>query len=161
MTFQTMCALRIYLRRGDNAAPANFWQRMFRRPLATHILQQSLRAGITHASLSLGTMGFARGAKAVADDLQELPLSTLPVCLELVSPKPLLEQFVRDNAKLFAGATLVMLEGVHILPQVVEGDLPPSAHHVEYLTANGLTVPIDHVQLEDDAAPSNAKPPTA
>jgi PII-like signaling protein len=147
MTFQTMCALRVYLRRGDNAPQKSFWKRIFRRPLATQLLQTALKAGVTHASLSLGNMGFARGSKVVATDISEIPIAALPVCVELVGPKPLLEQFVRDHVKLLADATLVMLEGVHVMPRVVEGDLPASAHHVEYVKAGGLEVPVDHVDV--------------
>jgi PII-like signaling protein len=153
MTFQTMCALRVYLRRGDNAPPQSSWKRIFRRPLATQLLQTALKAGVTHASLSLGNMGFARGSKVVATDISEIPIAALPVCVELVGPKPLLEQFVRDHLKLLADATLVMLEGVHVIPQVVEGDLPASAHHVEYVKADGLEVPIDHVEVGDAGLP--------
>jgi PII-like signaling protein len=147
MTFQTMCALRVYLRRGDHAPATSLLARLFRRPLSTHLLQAALKAGVTHASLSLGSMGFAKGAKALSSDLGDIPLDSMPVCLELVGPKPLLEQFVRDHLKLLAGATLVMLEGVHVIPRVVEGDLPASAHHVEYVQAGGLQVPVDHVEV--------------
>ena len=149
MPFQTMCALRIYMKRGDNAPQPSLWRRLFRRPLATHVLQAALKAGVTHASLSLGNMGFAKGAKVVAMDVTEIPLSSLPVCVELVGAKPLLEQFVRDNLKVLVGSTLVMLEGVHVVPQVVEGDLPPSAHRVEYVKARGLEVPVEHVAVGD------------
>jgi PII-like signaling protein len=148
VTFQTMCALRIYLRRGDNAQQQGFWRRMFQRPLSTHLLQAALKAGVTHASLSLSQMGFSNGGTSVAADLNEIPISTLPVCVELVGPKPLLEQFVRDHAKQIANATLVMLEGVHVRPQIVEDDKVPKApHHVEYIKAGGVTVPVDHVEV--------------
>jgi len=153
-SFQTMCALRIYMKRGDNAPQASLWKRLFRRPLATHVLQAALKAGVTHASLNLGNMGFSKGAKVVAMDVTELPVSALPVCLELVGAKPILEQFVRDNLKILADSTLVMLEGVHVVPQVVEGDLPPGAHRVEYVRADGLEVPVDHVAVVDDASKS-------
>jgi PII-like signaling protein len=149
MTFQTMCALRVYLRRGDNAPPTSFLKRLFRRPLSTHLLQTALKAGVTHASLSLGNMGFAKGAKMISSDISDIPVDSMPVCVELVGPKPLLEQFVRDHLKLLADATLVMLEGVHVVPRVVEGDLPASAHHVEYVKAGGLEVPVDHVDVGD------------
>ncbi len=147
MTFQTMCALRVYLRRGDGAPGGGLLRRLFRRPLATHLLQASLQAGIPHASLSLGQMGFARGAHHLSSDVSELPIDSLPVCVELVGPKPLLEQFVRDHLKLLAGATLVMLEGVHVLPVVQEGDLPASAHRVEYVKADGRAMAVDHVEV--------------
>jgi PII-like signaling protein len=148
MTFQTMCALRVYLRRGDNAPPTSLLKRLFRRPLSTHLLQTALKAGVTHASLSLGNMGFAKGAKVISADISDIPVDSMPVCVELVGPKPLLEQFVRDHVKLLADATLVMLEGVHVMPRVVEGDLPASAHHVEYVKAGGLQVPVDHVDVD-------------
>ncbi len=147
MTFQTMCALRVYLRRGDNAPPTSLLKRLFRRPLSTHLLQAALKAGVTHASLSVGNVGFARGASVLSADIGDIPLDTLPVCVELVGPKPLLEQLVRDHVKLLADATLVMLEGVHVVPRVVEGDLPARAHRVEYVSAGGLQVPVDHVEV--------------
>jgi PII-like signaling protein len=157
MTFQTMCALRVYLRRGDSAPPRGLLHRFFRPSLATHLLQAALRAGVTHASLSLGDMGFARGAKLVASDVNEIPMDSLPQCVELVGPKPLLEQFVRDQVKLLANSTLVMLEGVHVVPRVLETDLPESAHHVEYVSAKGVSVPVDHVAV--DGEPAAAAPP--
>jgi hypothetical protein len=156
MTFQTMCALRVYLRRGDEAPPRRLLHRFFRPSLSTHLLQAALRAGVTHASLSVGNMGFARGARAVASDVNEIPIDSLPECVELVGPKPLLEQFVRDEVKLLANATLVMLEGVHVVPRVVEAELPPSAHHVEYVSAKGLSVPVDHVALDEGASAAGA-----
>lgn len=147
MTFHTMCALRIYLKRGDNAPTRGLMDRLFKRPLSTQLLQLALKAGVTHASLSTGSMGFAKGAKVVAMDVSDIPLSSMPVCVELVAPKPLLEQFVRDHLKLVADATLVMIEGVHVMPAVVEGELPASAHHVEYVKAGQLEVPVDHVEV--------------
>jgi PII-like signaling protein len=156
MTFQTMCALRVYLRRGDNAPPTSLLKRLFRRPLSTHLLQAALKAGVTHASLSLGNMGFAKGAKVLSADISDIPVDSMPVCVELVGPKPLLEQFVRDHLKLLAEATLVMLEGVHVMPRVAEGDLPASAHHVVYVKAGGLEVPVDHVEVGDGAKPKSA-----
>jgi PII-like signaling protein len=156
VTFTTMCALRIYLRRGDGSNQQGFWRRLFQRPLSTHLLQQALKAGVTHAALSLSQMGFSKGASSVAADLNELPVSTLPVCVELVGPKPLLEQFVRDHAKQLADATLVMLEGVHVRPQILEEErLGSSPHHVEYVKAGAVTVSVDHVEVT--AASDEAK----
>lgn len=155
MTFSTMCALRVYLKRGDKDQGGGFFRRFFKKPLATHLLQQALKQGVTHASVNLGHSGFARGAKAVSVDITEIELETLPVCLELVAPKPLLEQFVRDHAKQMAGATLVMLEGVHIAPAMesVPGTAP---HHVEYIKADGVELPVDHVDLDSAEAPETA-----
>lgn len=156
MKFQTMCALRVYLKRGDNAPQASLLKRLFRRPLATHLLQAALKAGITHASVHLGNMGFTKGAKVIAMDVTELPMSALPICLELVGPKPLLEQFVRDHLKLLCDATLVMLEGVHVAPPITEGELPASAHHVEYVKAGSRSVSVDHVDVEPAELPKVA-----
>src|SRR6266545_2404447 len=153
MTFQTMCALRLYLRRGDHAPPTSLLKRLFRRPLSTHLLQAALKAGVTHASLSLGNMGFAKGAKVLASDIGDIPLDSMPVCIELVGPKPLLEQFVRDHLKLLADATLVMLEGVHVAPAIAEGEMTASAHHVEYVKAGSLSVSVDHVDVGPKEVP--------
>jgi PII-like signaling protein len=151
--FQTMCALRIYLRRGDNATEKGFWRRLFQRPLSTHLLQEALKAGVTHAALSIGQMGFSKGAVKLAADLNEIPVSTLPVCVELVAPKPLLEQFVRDHARQIASATLVMLEGVHVRPHLVEEEQVDGVpHHVEYVKVDGVTVPVDHVEVSSTVA---------
>ena len=151
MTFQTMCALRIYLRRGDNAlGEKSFWRRLFKRPLHAYLLEQSLKAGVTHAALSLGHMGFAKGAAGISAETTDIPVSSMPVCVELVGPKPLLEQFVRDHARQIADATLVMLEGVHVRPQIVEENLAPAAaHHVEYVNVDGVRLPVDHIDVTE------------
>lgn len=154
MTFQTMCALRIYLRRGDNAiGEKSFWRRLFKRPLHAYLLQQALKAGVTHAALSLGHMGFAKGAASVSADMSDVPVSSMPVCVELVGPKPLLEQFVRDHARQIADATLVMLEGIHVRPQIVEDEAAPTApHHVEYVNVDGVSLPVDHIDVTEQPA---------
>ena len=147
MTFQTMCALRVYLRQGDNAPGKGFFRRFFRRPLSAHLLQEALKAGVTHASLHMSAMGFANDAKVVSMELNEIPTTTMPVVVELVAPKPLLEQYVQDHAKHLKTATLVMLEGVHVRPQIIEDDGAPHPHHVEYVKAGSVTVPVDHVDV--------------
>jgi PII-like signaling protein len=110
--------------------------------LAHYLLQQALKAGVTHASVSLGHMGYTRGAKVVASDVTEIPMTTLPVCLELVAPKPLLEQFVRDHAKSLVDATLMMVDGVQLATTPVSASAP---HHVEYVKAGELVLAVDHV----------------
>lgn len=131
--FQTMCALKIYMRRGDLAQRKSFWRKPFRKPLASHFIEQALRAGITHASLSYGNMGFARGGKALATDLTEVSFDSLPVCVELVGPKPMLEQFVTEHGKQLTGTTLVMLEGVHVRSHLSEESENSPGVKVEYL----------------------------
>jgi PII-like signaling protein len=110
--FKTLSCLRVYLRRGDNKRGANWWGRLFERPLSTYLVHAALKSGITHASVHLGHMGFAKDAKSVVYDLGELPLTTMPVCVEFVAPRRILEQFLRDEAKHLAGATMLMTEGV-------------------------------------------------
>jgi hypothetical protein len=51
------------------------------------------------------------------------------------------------HLKLLADATLVMLEGVHVVPRVIEGERPASAHHVEYVNPGGMQVPVDHDEV--------------
>jgi PII-like signaling protein len=145
VSYQVMCSLRIYLRRGDLAEGGGFWRRVFRKPFASHLVQEALRAGISHASLTYGNMGFARGAKAVASDAREIPFDTLPVCVELVAPRPLLDRFVHDRAKELRDATLLMHEGVHLRPFV-----EPSPEPVEYVrvgeSAESARVPVEEVK---------------
>ena len=136
--FTTMCALRIYLRRGDqHEGGASFWSRLFRRPLAKYLLDASFKAGVTHASLTHGNMGFAKGDKLVAADVTEVGFEALPVCIELVAPRPLLEQFVRDHQKHLEGATVMMLEGIRILPHAFQESDTAGAKKVEYLRVGG------------------------
>jgi PII-like signaling protein len=156
--YKTMCSLRIYLRRGDLPEATGFWARLFRRPLATHLVQAALKAGVTHASLTFGSMGFSKGAKMVATDITEIPVDTLPVCVELVGMRPLLDQFARDHAKLLEDATLVMLEGVHLRTEASdESTQRPSK--VEYVRV-GRHSEASHAPLEDVQAALGVNPPT-
>jgi len=50
----------------------------------------------------------------VSYDNAEIPMNTMPVCVELLAPKRILEQFIREQAKHLTGTTLVMVDGVHI-----------------------------------------------
>ena len=121
--FQTLSSLRIFLRRGDNRRSGSWWGRLFEKPLSNHLVRSALKSGITHASVHLGHMGFTKDAKTVAYDIGEIPATTLPVCVELVAPKRILEQFVRDEAKHLEGATMLMVDGVHFAAT----DLPRAA----------------------------------
>jgi PII-like signaling protein len=131
--FTTMCALRIYLRRGDHHEGEGFWRRVFRRPLAKYFIDEAFKAGVTHASMTHGHMGFAKGDKLVASDVTEVGVDSLPVCIELVAPRPLLEQFLRDHQRNLQGATVMMLEGLHILPHALQEPETAGADKVEYI----------------------------
>ena len=161
MTYQTMCALRIYLRRGDLSQATGFWQRMFRKPLATQLIHEALRAGITHASLTYGNIGFARGAKLISADTSDIPFDTLPVSVELVAPKPMLDQFVRDRAKQLQEATLVMLEGVHVRSMVAGEDAPTGRGKVEYVRVASSPESVNTLAEEVHAALGSVPPPAA
>jgi PII-like signaling protein len=131
--FTTMCALRIYLRRGDSHEGEGFWRRLFRRPLAKFFIDEAFKAGVTHASMTHGHMGFAKGDKLVTADVTEVGVESLPVCIELVAPRPLLEQFIRDHQENLRGATVMMLEGLHILPHALQEPEAAGADKVEYI----------------------------
>jgi PII-like signaling protein len=154
-----MCSLRIYLRRGDLSEETGFWRRLFRRPLATHLIQEALNSGITHASLTYGNIGFAKGDKILSADATETGFDTLPVCVELVGPKPLLEQFVRDRKGHLRGATLVMLEGVHLQSMVAEDAPAPSKGRVEYVRVGASPDSTNVPSAEVQATPAGLSEP--
>jgi PII-like signaling protein len=154
--FSTISALRVYMKRGDNKKAARWWNRMFEKPLSHHLVNAALEAGLMHAAVNLGHIGFSKDAKSVAYDSSEIPLSTLPVCVELLGPKRLLEQFVREQARHLAGTTMVMVDGVHIsslyLADMDEA-IEARPHTVEYVDGAQVPLAVEHVQL--DATESN------
>jgi len=150
--FHTITALRIYMKSGDNKKATTWWGRMFEKPLSTFLVKAALRSGITHAAVNLGHIGFAADAKAVSYEHAEIAMSTMPVCLELVAPKRILEQFIREQSKHLAGATMVMVDGVHVSSlQLAEVDeaVEHRPHSVEYITGGDVSVTVDHVSIED------------
>jgi PII-like signaling protein len=152
----TISALRVYMRRGDNKKSARWWNRMFEKPLSHHLVNAALEAGLMHAAVNLGHIGFSKDAKSVAYDSAEIPLNTLPVCVELLGPKRVLEQFIREQARHLAGTTMVMVDGVHIsnlyLAELDEA-IDARPHHVEYLSGVQEPIAVEHV--EQDATESN------
>jgi PII-like signaling protein len=156
--FHTMSALRIYLKHGDNRKASRWWQRAFEKPLSTHLVHAALRADIQHAAVTLGHIGFAKDATRVVHDNAEIPMATLPVCVELLAPKRRLEQFIREQAKHLAATTMVMVDGIHIshlhLAEVDEA-VEHRPHSVEYITAGDVPLQVDHVgpqALEEESA---------
>jgi PII-like signaling protein len=154
-TFSTISALKVYMKSGDNKKAAHWWKRAFEKPLSSYLVREALRAGIPHASVNLGHMGYAANAKNVSIDYGEIPLTTMPVCIELLAPKRLLEQFVREQAKHLQGTTLVMMDGVHISDlhlSAVDEALEHKPHSVEYITGGDVSVKVDHVQADEAPA---------
>jgi PII-like signaling protein len=151
----TISALRVYMKRGDNKKSARWWNRLFEKPLAHHLVNAALEAGLMHAAVNLGHIGFSKDAKNVAYDSSEIPLSTLPVCVELLGPKRLLEQFIREQARHLAGTTMVMVDGVHIsnlyLAELDDAiDVRP--HHVEYVSGAIVPLAVEHVEMDASEA---------
>jgi PII-like signaling protein len=150
--FSTISALKVYMKSGDNKKEPTWWRRAFEKPLSTFLVREALRSGITHASVNLGHIGFSANAKHVSVDYGEIPLTTMPVCVELLAPKRILEQFVRQQAKHLKGTTLVMVDGVHISDlhlSAVDENVDHQPHSVEYITGGDVPVKVDHVRAED------------
>ncbi|MGD0446330.1 MAG: hypothetical protein ABSA39_20540 [Edaphobacter sp.] len=87
---------------------------MAEKPLSTYLVQAAMQTGIVHAAVNLSHVGYTRDATKVAHDNGEVPMNTLPVCVELLAPKRVLEQFIRDQARHLKHTTLVMVDCVHI-----------------------------------------------
>jgi PII-like signaling protein len=152
--FSTISALKIYMKRGDNKKETSWWKRAMEKPLSTYLVREALKAGIPHASVNLGHIGYTPNAKNISIDAGEVPLTTLPVCIELLAPKRVLEQFMRQQAKHLKGTTLVMVDGVHIsslhLTSVDEA-VEHGPHSVEYITGGDVSVKVEHVQVNEEA----------
>ncbi len=155
-----MTALRIYMKQGDNRKAARWWQRLFEKPLATHLVHAALRADIQHAAVTLGHIGFAKDATRVVAETGEIPMATLPVCVELLAPKRRLEQFVREQAKHLVATTLVMVDGVQISTlhlAALDDAVEHRPHSVEYITAGDVPLQVDHVTMPEEVAGSREK----
>jgi PII-like signaling protein len=152
--FLSISALKIYMKRGDNRKSAGWWGRLFEKPLSTHLVRAALQSGIMHAAVNLGHIGFASNAKSVSYDNAEIPMNTMPVCVELLAPKRLLEQFIREQAKHLGDTTLVMVDGVHISSlHIAELDesVEHKPHSVEYITGGEVSVKVEHVEIDEAA----------
>ena len=75
----------------------------------------ALKSGVQCAFLNHANVGFTKGAKGVSYDLGEIPHATMPICLELVASKDVLEAFLKDQATCLTSATLLLVEGVQLL----------------------------------------------
>ncbi len=118
--FHTMTALRIYLKQGDNKKRAHWWERVFEQPLSRHLVQAALRADIPYAVVTRSHIGFAKDATRIAHETGDIPIATLPVCVELLAPKWRLEQFIRDQEIQLRETTMVMIEGMQIAGRQIQ-----------------------------------------
>lgn len=154
--FSSISALRIYLRRGDVKKSQRWWQRLVEKPLSTYLVESAMQTGIAHAAVNLSHIGYTRDASRVSHDHPEIPVSALPVCVELLAPKRLLEQFIREQASHLKNTTLVLVDGVHISDLFlaeVEETIERHPHSVEYIRGvDGDTeITVEHVDVEDEA----------
>lgn len=152
--FSSISALRIYLRRGDVKKSQRWWQRLVETPLSTHLVEAAMQTGIVHAAVNLSQVGYTRDASKVSHDNGEIPVNTLPVCAELLAPKRLLEQFIRQQARHLKNTTLVLVDGVHISDLFlaeIEETIERRPHSVEYIRGiDGDTeLELDHVAVSD------------
>lgn len=158
--FSSISALRIYLRRGDVKKSQRWWQRLVEKPLSTYLVEAAMQTGIVHAAVNLSQIGYTRSSERISYDNGEIPVNTLPVCVELLAPKRLLEQFIREQAKHLRNTTLVLVDGVHVSDLFlaeVEANIETHPHTVEYIRGinEDTELQIDHVttdEAEDDPA---------
>lgn len=164
--FSPISALKIYLRRGDVKKSSHWWHRLVEKPLSTHLVQAALQSGIVHAAVNLSHVGYTRDATKISHDLHEIPVHTLPVCVELLAPKRLLEQFIREQARHLKNTTMVLVDGVHIADLFlsdIEQSIEKKPHSVEYIRGvDGQTeVAVEHVDAEDEDEDAIASEPVA
>jgi PII-like signaling protein len=152
--FSSISALRIYLRRGDVKKSQRWWQRLVEKPLSNHLVHAAMQTGIVHAAVNLSHIGYTRDATKVSYDHSEIPVNTLPVCVELLAPKRLLEQFIREQARHLKNTTLVLVDGVHISDLFlaeIEQSIEKHPHSVEYIRGvDGETeLTVEHVNADE------------
>ena len=153
--FSSISALRIYLRRGDVKKGNRWWHRLVEKPLSTHLVHAAMQTGIVHAAVNLSQVGYTRDASQVSYDNAEIPVNTLPVCVELLAPKRLLEQFIREQAKHLKNTTLVLVDGVHISDLFlteIENTIETHPHSVEYVRGiDGHTeLQVEHIEADEE-----------
>ncbi len=95
-----------------------------------------MQTGMAHATVNLSHIGYTHDATRVSHDHSEIPASALPVCVELLAPKRLLDQFIREQASHLKNTTLVLVDGVHIsdlFRAESEETIEKHPHSVEHL----------------------------
>lgn len=152
--FSSISALRIYLRRGDVKKSQRWWQRLVEKPLSSHLVHAAMQTGIVHAAVNLSQVGYTRDASKVSYDHADIPVNTLPVCVELLAPQRLLEQFIREQARHLKNTTLVLVDGVHISDLFlgeIEQSIEKHPHSVEYIRGiDGETeLTVEHVNADE------------
>jgi PII-like signaling protein len=109
-----LSVLRIYLRHRSRKPGPGFWGRIFLRSLSNDLAARALKAGVSYATTTLGHAGFVTGAKHIVADISDIPVSTLPTCVELVGTAAILESFVEANREDLADAVLLRIDGTKV-----------------------------------------------
>lgn len=106
----SMCSLRIYLKRGENKVGRTFWERLFEKPLSHYLVTTALKSGINFGSVQFGNIGFVQGAKNVSFNGAEVSPETLPVCIELMATRGVLDGFINEQKAYLKGKVVLLFE---------------------------------------------------
>lgn len=109
--------LRIYLHRRAVRPRGGLWGRIWGQPIAYHLAERALRAGVAYATVTMGHAGFVSGATHVAVEHDGFLPTMLPCCVELVASPAVLDAFIEAHREDLRGAVLMRLEGVGVALQ--------------------------------------------
>lgn len=110
MAEETLCVARIFVHPRALMRTGSWWRRAWQSP-EYRFVQDALSAGILHASVAWGQLGFAPRAKRVEVDREQVPARRLPLCIELVAPRARLERFLSDHREDLEEAVVLVFEG--------------------------------------------------
>jgi hypothetical protein len=151
---ESTSVLRIYPRQSDMNHSTRWWQRSVEAPLSHHLARAATEMGIGHAVVNLSDMSRTRKEAKDSHGHQRFPLSTLRGCVELLAPNPLLEQFMREQAKYLQSTTLIMLDGTHVSDLAladVERLIEKRIHSVERVRGadSETELSVEHVNIDE------------
>lgn len=103
---------RIYFRHRTETRRPGLIGWLFPTSTPRVLAERALEAGALHASLTLGYLGFVKGARRVAQEQADTSSAALPSCLEVVASVETMAAFLRANTHDLADTTVVLLDGV-------------------------------------------------
>lgn len=104
--------LRIYLRRRAARPRPGLRGWFTRKPVATLLVEEALKLGVTYGTVTLGHSGFVHDARRVEQNNTEIPTELLPTCVELVGEREVLDAFVDAFTHELFDAVLIRLDGI-------------------------------------------------
>lgn len=107
-----MSMLRIYLRRRAAQRRPGLRGWFSRKPVATMLVEEALKIGVTYGTVTLGHSGFVHDARRVEHNNPEIPTELMPTCVELLGDRDVLDAFVDAFAHELVDAVLIRLDGV-------------------------------------------------